>query len=73
MTGGMVALVVIIVAITHCREKRAAQARLLLNHTSHIIMKPKSVPDDQPDIYKTNPNITKLQSSQVGLIRSIYL
>ena len=61
----MVALVVLIVAITQCREKRAAQARMLLHHTNHIILKPKTMPDNQPDIYKTNPSITKLETSQV--------
>ncbi|XP_064094852.1 fat-like cadherin-related tumor suppressor homolog isoform X3 [Macrobrachium nipponense] len=63
---GIVAVVIlglIIVLAMHCRERRAARRRQLIEQTNHVILKPKNT-DNHHNIYKRNSKLSNLEASQ---------
>ncbi|KAG7169023.1 fat-like cadherin-related tumor suppressor-like, partial [Homarus americanus] len=62
---GIVAVIIlglIIVLAMHCRERRAARRRQLIQQTNHVILKPKNT--DNHNIYKRNSKMSNLEASQ---------
>nr|XP_053631087.1 fat-like cadherin-related tumor suppressor homolog isoform X2 [Cherax quadricarinatus] len=52
----------IIVLAMHCRDRRAARRRQLIEQTNHVILKPKNT--DNHNIYKRNSKLSNLEASQ---------
>lgn len=64
---GIVAVIIlglIIVLAMHCRERRAAHRRQLIEQTNHVVLKPKNT--DNHNIYKRNSKMSNLEASQVN-------
>lgn len=62
---GIVAVIIlglIIVLAMHCRERRAAHRRQLIEQTNHVVLKPKNT--DNHNIYKRNSKMSNLEASQ---------
>lgn len=65
---GIVSVIIlglIIVLAMHCRERRAARRRQLIEQTNHVILKPKNT--DNHNIYKRNSKMSNLEASQVNI------